>query len=111
MTRKNADNANHANSLMSETKQTVARAETSMKQLTRSMQDISKASEETSKIVKTIGEIAFQTNLLALNAAVDAASAGEAAKNTSVLIDGTVMKIKEGSHLVGKTNNEFIEVS
>jgi methyl-accepting chemotaxis protein len=132
MTRKNADNANHANSLMSETKQTVERAETSMKQLTRSMQDISKASDETSKIIKTIDEIAFQTNLLALNAAVEAARAGEAgagfavvaeevrnlamraaeaAKNTSVLIDGTVMKIKEGSHLVEITNNEFIEVS
>ncbi|MDD5168006.1 MAG: methyl-accepting chemotaxis protein [Syntrophales bacterium] len=132
MTRKNADSANHANSLMSETKQTVERAEISMKQLTRSMQDISEASEETSKIVKTIDEIAFQTNLLALNAAVEAARAGEAgagfavvaeevrnlamraaeaAKNTSVLIDGTVMKIKEGSDLVEKTNNEFIEVS
>jgi methyl-accepting chemotaxis protein len=132
MTRQNADNANHANSLMGETRQTVERADASMKQLTHSMQDISKASEETSKIVKTIDEIAFQTNLLALNAAVEAARAGEAgagfavvaeevrnlamraaeaAKNTSVLIEGTVKKIKEGSGLVEKTNHEFVEVS
>jgi len=132
MTRQNADNANHANSLMGETKKTVERADASMKLLTLSMKEISSASEETSKIVKTIDEIAFQTNLLALNAAVEAARAGEAgagfavvaaevrnlsmraaeaAKNTSVLIEGTVRKIKEGSGLVEKTNSEFGEVS
>ena len=132
MTRRNAENADHANSLMGATKETVERADASMKQLTQSMQDISAASQETSKIVKTIDEIAFQTNLLALNAAVEAARAGdagagfavvadevrnlamraaEAAKNTSVLIEGTVKKIKDGSVLVDKTNSEFVEVS
>lgn len=132
MTRQNADNANHANSLMGETRKTVERADASMKLLTLSMKEISSASEETSKIVKTIDEIAFQTNLLALNAAVEAARAGEAgagfavvaaevrnlsmraaeaAKTTSVLIEGTVKKIKEGSGLVEKTNSEFVEVS
>ena len=132
MTRQNADNANHANSLMGETRKTVERADGSMKLLTLSMKEISSASEETSKIVKTIDEIAFQTNLLALNAAVEAARAGEAgagfavvaaevrnlsmraaeaAKNTSELIEGTVRKIKEGSGLVEKTNIEFVEVS
>jgi methyl-accepting chemotaxis protein len=132
MTRQNADNANHANSLMGETKKTVERADGSMKLLTLSMKEISSASEETSKIVKTIDEIAFQTNLLALNAAVEAARAGEAgagfavvaaevrnlsmraaeaAKNTSELIEGTVRKIKDGSGLVEKTNSEFVEVS
>jgi methyl-accepting chemotaxis protein len=102
-----------------------------MVHLTSSMDEISKASEETSKIIKTIDEIAFQTNLLALNAAVEAARAGEAgagfavvadevrnlamraaeaAKNTANLIEGTVKKIKEGSEVVQKTNTEFSEV-
>jgi methyl-accepting chemotaxis protein len=96
------------------------------------MKEITAASEETSKIIKTIDEIAFQTNLLALNAAVEAARAGEAgagfavvaeevrnlamraadaAKNTSGLIEGTVKKIKDGSDLVLKANEAFAEVA
>ena len=103
-----------------------------MDKLTTSMGEISKASEETSKIIKTIDEIAFQTNLLALNAAVEAARAGEAgagfavvadevrnlamraaeaAKNTANLIEGTVKKVKDGSELVGQTEKEFREVA
>ncbi|MHB8842727.1 MAG: methyl-accepting chemotaxis protein, partial [Candidatus Aquicultor sp.] len=132
MTRQNADNANQANTLMKDTGQVVNEANQSMKELTESMKGISSAGEETSKIVKTIDEIAFQTNLLALNAAVEAARAGEAgagfavvadevrnlsmraaeaAKNTANLIEDTVKKVKSGSDIVLKTNDAFERVS
>ena len=96
----------------------VDEANHAMIELTGSMKEITTASEETAKIIKTIDEIAFQTNLLALNAAVEAARAGEAgagfavvadevrnlamraaeaAKNTANLIEGSVKKIKKGS--------------
>lgn len=132
MTKQNAENAGQANKLMAQTAEVVIKANQSMERLTSSMQEISKASEDTSKIIKTIDEIAFQTNLLALNAAVEAARAGEAgagfavvadevrnlamrageaAKNTASLIEGTVTKIKAGSELVQSTNSEFSQVA
>lgn len=132
MTRQNSQNADHADQIMKEANQIVGQANHSMTELTTSMGTISKASEETSKIIKTIDEIAFQTNLLALNAAVEAARAGEAgasfavvadevrnlamraadaAKNTSDLIESTVKRVKDGSDLVIKTNEAFSEVS
>ena len=87
MTKQNADNARQADSLMKEMGDFGKQANDSMEQLTGSMADISKASEETSKIIKTIDEIAFQTNLLALNAAVEAARAGEAGAGFAVVAD------------------------
>ncbi|MBI9083971.1 MAG: hypothetical protein JEZ11_10270 [Desulfobacterales bacterium] len=131
MTSQNADNAGQADNLMKEANQVAAQANDSMQALTVSMGDIANASEETSKIIKTIDEIAFQTNLLALNAAVEAARAGEAgagfavvadevrnlamraadaAKNTAELIAGTVKKVTDGTTLVTQTNEAFTSV-
>ncbi|MBU0968853.1 MAG: Cache 3/Cache 2 fusion domain-containing protein, partial [Proteobacteria bacterium] len=87
MTKRNADNANQADTYMKDATRVIHEAEVAMRELTTSMQEIYQASEETSKIIKTIDEIAFQTNLLALNAAVEAARAGEAGAGFAVVAD------------------------
>ena len=131
MTQKNAENAKLADNLMNNSSVVVNQANNSMKELKTAMDKITSASEETSKIIKTIDEIAFQTNLLALNAAVEAARAGEAgagfavvadevrnlamraaeaAKNTSELIEGNIKNIGQGSSLVQQTDEAFDQV-
>ena len=131
-THNNADNAREADTLMKESNRIVGQANESMGELTTAMEEISDASAETSKIIKTIDEIAFQTNLLALNAAVEAARAGEAgagfavvadevrnlalraadaAKNTESLIQKTVGKVKAGSTIVDRTAGAFSELA
>ena len=132
MTRRSADNAQETHAVMTDVNSVASQAAASMQQLTSAMGEISSASDKTSKIIKTIDEIAFQTNLLALNAAVEAARAGEAgagfavvanevrslamraadaAKETAALIEQTVSKVQEGTVLVNRTNDEFNKVS
>ena len=132
MTNQNADHAQKADALMKEAGEMVDASRSAMADLTKAMENINRSSEETSKIIKTIDEIAFQTNLLALNAAVEAARAGEsgagfavvadevrnlslraaeAAKNTSALIEGSVKQIQEGTGFVKRSNESFNKVS
>ncbi|MEJ5347739.1 MAG: methyl-accepting chemotaxis protein [Desulfosoma sp.] len=131
MTRQNADNAAQADGLMKQAAKAAEKAKVSMVELLESMEEITRSSEQTQKIIKTIDEIAFQTNLLALNAAVEAARAGEAgagfavvadevrnlamraaeaAKNTAQLIEGTVVRVKQGADLTEATNQAFSQV-
>ena len=130
MTKQNADNAAQAKALMGEAKRIVEKVDVQMKHMVTAIQDVTKSSEETGKIIKTIDEIAFQTNLLALNAAVEAARAGEAgagfavvadevrnlamraadaAKNTSSLIENTITTVKNSRDLTQQTQEAFKE--
>ena len=131
MTNQNAENAGQADSNMRAAIEIIGSANHAVENMQVSMEDITRASEETSKIIKTIDEIAFQTNLLALNAAVEAARAGEAgagfavvadevrnlairaadaAKTTAELIEGTVKKVNSGSDLVKQISESFANV-
>ena len=130
MTKQNADNAAQAKVLTGEARQTVNKVEDQMRRMVTAIQEVTKSSEETGKIIKTIDEIAFQTNLLALNAAVEAARAGEAgagfavvadevrnlamraadaAKNTSNLIENTIVTVKNSRDLTQQTQDAFKE--
>jgi methyl-accepting chemotaxis protein len=102
-----------------------------MADLMNAMRDIEAKSQEISKVIKTIEDIAFQTNILALNAAVEAARAGSAGKgfavvadevrnlatksqeasaSTATLIEDTVRAVKEGSRLSTETDEALKEV-
>jgi methyl-accepting chemotaxis protein len=132
MTKQNASNAAEANGLMSEVGGLVNRGKESMDRLNAAIEEIKRSSDATSRIVKTIDEIAFQTNLLALNAAVEAARAGdagkcfavvaeevrnlaqragEAARNTAALIEGSVKNADQGVSVASETAKALKEVT
>jgi methyl-accepting chemotaxis protein len=86
-TRQNADNSELADKAVKDTSKIVENGVGAMHRMKQAISEIKESSHETSKIIKTIDEIAFQTNLLALNAAVEAARAGEAGKGFAVVAE------------------------
>lgn len=130
-TKSNANRAQKANELSLHVKDSALNGNEKMKALLEAMKDIDSASENISRIIKVIDDIAFQTNILALNAAVEAARAGihgkgfavvadevrnlaaksaQAARETAILIDGSIKKTKTGTEIADITAAAFSEI-
>lgn len=110
MTRRNAEHASAAETIASETRASADTGSEDMREMVRAMAEIKSASDNISKIIKTIDEIAFQTNILALNAAVEAARAGEAGAGFAVVAD-EVRSLAQRSALAAKETEDRINDS
>lgn len=109
-TKQTAENASAADRAMKETEPRVASGVEAMERMNTAMEEIKNSSLETSKIIKTIDDIAFQTNLLALNAAVEAARAGEAGKGFAVVAE-EVRNLAQRSAEAARNTSALIESS
>ena len=83
--RQTADGAHEAAQRVTAVSTEAMRSDQIVAQAIEAMGGIEHSSEEISKIIGVIDEIAFQTNLLALNAGVEAARAGESGKGFAVV--------------------------
>ncbi len=130
-TKQNAENAVQVNKLTDQARDIANKGNERMQEMMQAMEDINKSSQDISRIIKVIDEIAFQTNLLALNAAVEAARAGQhgkgfavvaeevrnlaarsakAASETATLIEGSVEEVNNGTQIAEHTAQALSEI-
>ncbi len=122
--RNNAENSNNVSKITQNAARGVEGNSRQFELMTEAMYDIKNSTNEISKIIKAIDDIAFQTNILALNAAVEAARAGsagkgfavvadevrnlasksaEAAKSTAFLIENSIKSVDRGTKIADET--------
>ena len=108
LTAKNADNAKEASNLSTATSSLSKNGSEQMNGMVKYMEEIKQSSDEISKVIKVIDEIAFQTNILALNAAVEAARAGDAGMGFAVVAE-EVRNLAQRSAVAAKDTAQMIE--
>ncbi len=130
--KENSENAKQANELAKISSNFAKNGVFAMGEVVKTMEGINESSSKIVDIISVIDSIAFQTNILALNAAVEAARAGEQGRGFAVvatevrslaqrsaaaageiknLINNSVEKVEDGSHLVvkaGKTMEDIL---
>ena len=131
ITKENADMADKAAKLASSIRGSAEKGSNQMDEMIKAVAEINQSSQNISKVIKVIDDIAFQTNILALNAAVEAARAGqhgkgfavvaeevrnlasksaEAAKDTGAMIQDSMSKAEMGSRIAGETAASLTEI-
>ena len=130
-TKENADTAGKTAQLADTIRSNAERGSLQMDEMIDAVKRINQSSQNISKVIKVIDDIAFQTNILALNAAVEAARAGqhgkgfavvaeevrnlasksaEAAKDTGVMIQDSMDKAELGARIAEETAASLTEI-
>ncbi|HTR36509.1 MAG TPA: methyl-accepting chemotaxis protein [Bryobacteraceae bacterium] len=128
----NTDNCRSATELAAHSQQRLSETNVILDQAVAAIAEMNRSSDQISKIIKVIDEIAFQTNILALNAAVEAARAGQAglgfgvvadevrnlaqrcaqaAKDTASLIEGSIATSRDGKAKVDRVAQSIRDIT